>query len=192
MTRGLRSVRCPRCALTLSLCVCGALLPVTVPLRIVVVMHTTEANRPSNTGRLLPALLSDAFIVTRRGLLDAEPAPFPECPGPVAVLFPDADARPIDTLDAPPRTLLVPDGNWRQARRITRREPALISTPRVCLPTGGPPLARLRDHPDAERLATVEAVARALGALGHGQAQAHLEAGWLLFAAAFERLRVGG
>jgi DTW domain-containing protein YfiP len=190
----MRSERCPRCALTPVLCVCAALVPVAVPLRIVVVMHAKEAARPSNTGRLLPALLSDAWVVVRRGT-EAAPEPFPECPGPVAVLFPDADARPLDTigpLDPPPRTLLVPDGNWRQARRITRREPALAATPRVCLPTGGPPLARLRDHPDADRLATVEAVARALGALGHADAQAHLEAGWRLFAAAFERMRYGG
>ncbi len=187
----MRSERCGRCALTPVLCVCARLVQLEVPVRIVVVMHTTEAARPSNTGRLLPALLSDAFIVTRRGL-DAAPAPFPDCPGPVAVLFPDADARPLHLLDPPPRTLLVPDGNWRQARRITRREPALAAAPRVCLPSGGPPLARLRDHPDAERLATVEAVARALGALGHGEAQAHLEAGWRLFAAAFERMRYGG
>lgn len=189
MTRRLRSEKCPRCHLPPVLCLCEALTPIAVPVRIIVVMHSKEAARPSNSGHLLPFLLEGASVV-HRGEAEGS-GDLPPYEAPAAVLFPADAARALQP-DDPLRTLFVPDGNWRQARRIAQREPALASARRVCLPAGGPPLARLRGHPEADHLATLEAVARALGALGHTAAQAHLEAIWLRFAAAIERLRLGG
>ena len=63
--------------------------------------------------------------------------------------------------------LVVPDGNWRQARKVATRERALAGLPHYTLPPGPPSRYRLRSHPEAAFLSTFEAVARALTCL-HG------------------------
>lgn len=195
MTRRLRSEKCDRCGLPPPLCLCAALQPFPCAIRVLVVIHHREAVRPSNTGHLLPLLLSDA-----QHRLRGEPPPFeaPFAPppldlgiGPAVVLYPADDALEL-TADAPLRTLVVPDGNWAQARRTVQREPGLPGLPRVRLPAGPPPLRRLRGHPEDDHLSTLEAVARALGILAGPPVQAHLEAAWQRFADAVERLREGG
>lgn len=183
--RRLRSEKCGRCGLPPVLCLCEALVAVESPVRVVVVMHGKEAPRPSNSGRLVPLLLAGSSVCLR-GL---EPVGVFERPA--AVLFPDSAAPELSASEGL-RTLFVPDGNWRQARRIARREPAFEGLPVRRLPDGPPPLARLRGHPDDGHLSTLEAVARALGLLAGAEVQAHLEAAWLRFAAAVERLRLGG
>jgi DTW domain-containing protein YfiP len=110
------------------------------------------------------------------------PAALPELEAPdrqAVVLFPSPGAVCLSTLvDGPPVTLVVPDGNWRQATRAVRRSPGMAALPRVTLPEGPPSRYRLRSHPDPQRISTFEAVARALGILEpDGPAlQAHLEA----------------
>lgn len=86
---------------------------------------------------------------------------------------------PLDEVaaaDPRPATLIVPDGTWRQAWRAVTREPALAAATRVRLPEGPPTRYRLRDSGAPDRLATLEAVARALGVLDGPEVQAHLEA----------------
>jgi DTW domain-containing protein YfiP len=74
-----------------------------------------------------------------------------------------------------PIDLLVPDGNWRQAKRALFREPMLQGLPRVCLPPGPPSRFRLRKQIQPGRMATFEAVARALGIIEGREIQAELE-----------------
>src|SRR5262249_26017161 len=65
--------------------------------------------------------------------------------------------------------LVVPDGSWRQARRMLQRVPGLAAMPRISfaaeLATSAPAMTRLRTPPLAEGLSTIEAIARALGAI---------------------------
>jgi DTW domain-containing protein YfiP len=61
--------------------------------------------------------------------------------------------------------LLVPDGNWNQARRIARRDPDARAASPVMLPPGPPSRYGLRRAPREGTVSTLEAVARALGAL---------------------------
>ena len=80
-----------------------------------------------------------------------------------------------------PTTLVVPDGNWRQARRMATNEAPLARLVAVRLPEGPTRRFELRKHPQAERLSTFEAIARALesGRIGfrmHGSTESEARA----------------
>jgi DTW domain-containing protein YfiP len=172
--------RCPRCALHLELCLCDAVEPLALATRVVVVCHQAELNKSTNTGRLVPLTLTQGEVRVRgrkherlatADLLAPQRAPL--------LLYPTAEARDLRQVLADeqrPVTLIVPDGTWRQARKVTTREPDLAGVPRVRLPPGPPSRYRLRSHPDPRFVATFEAVARALGILEGPEVQAHLEA----------------
>ena len=95
------------------------------------------------------------------------------------LLYPADDAVPLTrelvAADPRPITLVLPDGSWRQAAKIGRREPVLRDLPRVTLPSGPPSRYRLRAEPMREGLATFEAAARALGVIEGPAVRASLE-----------------
>ncbi len=137
-----------------ELCVCALVPTVETRVRIVVVAHPQELDKPTNTGRLLAKSVGAGVVP--RGRLHG-----PIAPG-SGVLFPTDDARVIDPR-TDVRTLYVPDGTYRQARRILKREPLLDGLPRYRLPTAVRPTASLRRGARPDLLSTYEAVARALG-----------------------------
>ncbi|MCA9514864.1 MAG: DTW domain-containing protein [Myxococcales bacterium] len=163
-------------------CICAAIPAIETRTRVVLVMHHRELKKTTNTGTLAQKALVNSAIVTwghpeeahddtllavppgRRGL----------------VLSPAADALPLDAAlaaaDPRPVTLFVPDGSWRQAMKIPRRLPALADLPRVTLAAGAPTAYHLREEVRSFGLATIEAIARALGVLDGPAAQAALEA----------------
>lgn len=167
--------RCQRCALHAARCICDSLAPRWCATRVAILIHQKETRKTTNTGRLVPLLLanSELRVRGRRGA--------PLCcedlvtePDRARLLFPSDDAEDLRELEGP-ITLIVPDGNWRQARKVVKREPAFARLKRVRLPPGPPSRYRLRHDRDPERLATIEAVARALGILEGPALQAHLE-----------------
>jgi DTW domain-containing protein len=173
--------RCAVCGLHVHACVCALMTPLPVRTRVIVLVHCRELYRPSNTGRLLPLALAGCEI-HQRGLPEGS-APLGPLTDP-AVLFPIEGAEVLSAERAP-ATLVVSDGNWRQAKRIARREPALATARRVVLPVGPPSEYQLRSHPDPSRVSTFEAVARALGILEGPEVEAAMMP---LFHAAVERV----
>ncbi len=175
------AVGCPRCRLGGGLCVC-ALLP-TPPLstrtRLVLYLHRYEARNPANTGRLAAACLA-ASEVRIAGRDEARSAPFVAPPGRALLLYPDADAVPLDRLPPTdqPTTLVVPDGTWRQAERLRRLVPGLRALPCVTLPPGPPSTYRLRTELRADGLATIEAIARAFAVLEGQEVASALDRGF--------------
>lgn len=172
------------------------LAPVALPFGIVVVMHAKEAPRPSNSAGLLGRLVPGTRFVLHGLPGDPEGEANPigaaiALAAPALVLFPD-DAAPVLTPADAPATLVVPDGNWRQCRRMVRRVHFMAHLPRRRLPAGPPPLARLRGHPEDDHLATLEAVARAVRVLAGPESAAPLDAAWVEFATRVTRWRAGG
>ena len=102
---------------------------------------------------MMPAILDPAALVQGTPLL----------------LHPTDDAVELGSefLGAapPPYTLFVPDGSWRQAGEMGHREPSLRSLQRVKLPTSAVSGYQLRKETKPGGLATIEAIARALGVL---------------------------
>ncbi len=154
--------RCEGCALRPPACLCGEVVALPVRTRVVLLTHHAERRKSTNTGRLVVLALQGAEIRVR-GERDAPArAPLPE--GRRLLLFPHPEARelaPEDGLGAGV-VLLVPDGNWNQARRIFRRDPDARGAECVALPPGAPSRYGLRRAPREGTVSTLEAVARAL------------------------------
>jgi len=159
--------RCAVCRMHATLCVCPLVPRLQTRTRLTVLVHYREARKPSNTGQLAARCLErgSAQIYGRRGqVFEAPVIGDDELP---LLLFPDSDAAPISQYAASERpiVLVVPDGNWRQASKVRRRVPGLAAAQCVTLPAAGPTEYRLRAEPREGGLATLEAVARALGIL---------------------------
>ncbi|MES1208186.1 MAG: tRNA-uridine aminocarboxypropyltransferase [Pseudomonadota bacterium] len=114
----------------------------------------------------------------RGGFEHATPPPRWDEHGDPVLLFPHPDARPLEAWRDHPRpiTLVVPDGTWRQAQRVRRRIAGLAAIPCVSISRNEPSAYRLRHTADPRRLATLEAIAEALGVLeGPGPREALLQ-----------------
>jgi DTW domain-containing protein YfiP len=185
--RGFRQERCPGCGLTPAWCVCNAFEPLSAGLSVSLVSPPAEQRKTSGTARLLSLWLGSArvHVCGADGLRD--PSLLLAREG-SSLLFPDGDTEH----DVLPQTrhLIVPDGTWRQARRLERRWFRSAPVPRVQLAAGWPSLYRLRRHPEGP--CTFEATAIALGLLAQPELGAELLRRFALWARRAEALRRGG
>jgi DTW domain-containing protein YfiP len=159
---------------------------------VVLVIHRAEDRKPTNTGRLaLLAMKNSEMMVRGREGGAADSMTFSAATRPL-FLFPHEDAVPLRSVarvpgDDRPVTLVVPDGNWRQASKVRNRVAGMRDVPCVSLPVGAPSTYRLRSEAHAFGLATIEAIARALRVL-EGDAGADVEEALLhVFRAMVER-----
>jgi len=162
-------------------CFCADVGRIDTTTKVLVIMHVREAGRPSNSGRLIPMALTKGEVRLRGRSREATLTDGMVEPDRRSLLLFPYDDAPLLTealikADPRPITLVVPDGNWSQARRIGLREPGLADMQRVQLPAGPPSRYRLRRNPDPDRISTCEAVARAIGSIEGPAARAHLEA----------------
>lgn len=186
MSRGHKPhLRCADCRMHLSLCICALLPRLETRTRVVLLLHQLEVDKPTNTGVVAARCLPNSAIVYRGRAPDAEArgasvdeqaerlaAAIPAGTR-AAFLFPHPSATPLPAWQGgPPVTLIVPDGTWRQASRARSRLGRALALPCVTLagfahqPEGGAPTTgRLRAASRPGRLATLEALALALGVL---------------------------
>ena len=159
--------RCARCQMHMSLCVCALIPSLHTRTRVVLVAHHRELQKPTNSGRIATEALpnSGCIVRGRKGAPDDALTWSPRTRP--LLLFPHEGALPLASLaripdDDRPVTLIVPDGNWRQASKVRQRVAGLGNVPCVTLPTGEPSMYRLRAEAHRAGLSTLEAVARAL------------------------------
>lgn len=158
---------CPRCRRPVAFCVCEALPRLEARTRVVLLQHPREARLAICSAWLCHAALPGSLLV--RGIrFEDDPVvrPILEAPG-THLLFPGAGSVPAAALAAaPPATLVVVDGTWPQAAKMLRVNPRLAALPRVGISGAAPSgYAGLRAEPEEGHLATIDAVAEALGAL---------------------------
>jgi DTW domain-containing protein YfiP len=177
----------------LSLCICALLPRLEARTRVVLLLHQLEVDKPTNTGVVAARCLVNSAIVYRGrapGHRDADAVAAPrddddeatddgieaqaariaaQIPAGTraAFLFPHEAAQPLEAWreHAEPTTLVVPDGTWRQASRARGRLAAALGLPCVSLASVGREGTRLRAALRPGRLATIEALAHALGVL---------------------------
>jgi DTW domain-containing protein len=171
--------RCPSCRLHASLCLCALVPRLETRTRLVLFIHRIEDRKPTNTGRLATLCLPHSEVIVR-GHSSSPTPPFRADPDTVALLlFPHEDAVPLAELSLPEHrrvTLVVPDGTWRQASKTRQRVSGLADMQCVSLPPGGVPSRyRLRAEAHDGGLATIEAIARAMGILEGEHVQRALE-----------------
>lgn len=178
--RNKNATRCWRCRMHIGRCVCEHVPVVDIGTHVVVVMHHREWHKTTATAPLMALAVPTCEIRLRGEPGETFDASGLDDPGRrTMLLFPSDDAEVLTpevvARDPRPVTLVVPDGNWGQASRAVRREPALKTLPRVVLPDLGETRYRLRTEPRAQGLATFEAISRALGVLEGHELQADLD-----------------
>jgi len=156
---------CERCRRPLAHCLCRWIPSLDSRTRILVLQHPDEARHALNTARLAALGLRNASLHVGRRFDAAlwRVAGYRPC-----LLFPGDDARVLsagEPVAAPPRLLVVPDGTWRQARRLLAEHPDLAALPRVTLAGASATRYRVRHADQPQALSTIEAVAAALDAL---------------------------
>lgn len=162
-----------------GLCVCALLPdpPLRTRTRLVLFIHRYEDRKTTNTGRIAGGCIAGSEVRVRGH--EHEPCPpFVAAPGTrPLLLFPHDDATPLDRVSPSPEpfTLIVPDGTWRQARRVRGRVPGLDTVPCVVLPAGEPSIYGLRSEARPGGLATIEAIARAFELLEGPHVRAMLD-----------------
>lgn len=142
--------------------------------RLLLLLHEDEAHKPTNSGALAARCLPHSTIAigpTQQPVLPTSSSSSPSASGstlPALMLFPSDDARVLTAADGP-CLLVVPDGTWRQARKLRARTPGLSTLPCVTLPGAAdgalPTTYRLRTEGRSDGLATFEAIARAFAIL---------------------------
>lgn len=157
---------CYRCLRPRPCCVCGSIQPVDNRTRVLIVQHPRERRHPFGTARLARLGLRRVEVL----VADRDPDGLTRCPPSdptnAVLLYPAPDARPITTLTAPPRTLVVLDGTWSTAGKLRRDAPWLHALPTVALAPAQPGRYRIRKAPRPRvQLSTLEAIVAALLAL---------------------------
>src|SRR6185295_2104851 len=168
--RSKEAPRCTRCRLNAAVCVCEHIVPLALETRVVLIMHYKELPKTTATGPLALAALNNSELhVHGRRDQAVELDHLHDEQRRVLVLFPQEGACPLSEAfrsdDPRPVTLVVPDGSWRQASRMSKRIGALARAQPVTLPPSLPTRWGVRRETQPSGLATFEAIARALGYL---------------------------
>lgn len=173
-----RKPRCRACGLHTEICVCAELPRVPTRQSFLLVQHAIETLRPTNTGRMVEAMLPNTKLMTY-GL---RVRPFDDAPlrredTDYLLLYPSDDAVQLTRDMCEPRAgrrveFVLLDGTWRQAAHMGRRIEALRRMPRVCLPPGGPTSWTIRNPSRSDQLCTLEAAIRVVDVAGYSEAAA--------------------
>jgi DTW domain-containing protein YfiP len=163
-------VRCETCYMRRDLCFCRLIEPIHSATKVLLVVHRGEAQKPTNTARLIKLLMPQSDIryygLAHEKLDIAADIPSGTTP---LVLFPEPSAPILDSRYIAqinqPITLIVPDGTWKQARKIAHRLQSLSGIPRVRLAPGSSSRYQLRRNQAPQGLCTIEAVSLALEAI---------------------------
>jgi DTW domain-containing protein YfiP len=175
----LPAASCTACRLRREECVCAQAPRLCIATRVIVIIHSKEWRRTTNTGHFARLAIRGADVrlhgspkrqVSSAGVDTASASNL--------VLYPGRGADPLcaELIASLPRplTLLVPDGNWNQTQHMMRRLPMLARARPVCV--GGPGIDHhgLRRNRGADRMSSFEAIAQALGVLEGQATEEHL------------------
>ena len=181
------------CAASPTLCLCDAVPRIELNTKVCLVIHRRELTRSSNTGLLaLRALVNSEMRIRGEGreTLDLRDLLTPQYR--TFLFYPSDDAVELDkelvAQERRPIQLIVPDGTWRQARKIHSRQHELKDVPRVKISTPNNSAFQLRAQSRPEGMATLQAIAHGLGVIEGDLVGAQL---MKLYHAKIERTLIG-
>jgi DTW domain-containing protein YfiP len=170
LTRKKTKDPCPVCYLTRALCICETIPALALRTKICLIVHVNELKRSSNTGRLaLKALVNSEMRVRGAKAETLDLTDLLTDRYRTFLFYPSADAVELDhelvERDRTPIQLIVPDGTWRQASKVLYRHRELNDIQRVKISTPDVSKFRLRAQNRPDRMATLQAIAHALGVI---------------------------
>lgn len=164
-----KSNRCCMCLLIERFCICAEIPRINTRTQLCLIIQSKETRKTNNTGILAAKCLINSEVHVRGApgkplnletMLDDQYENI--------FLFPAEDAEPLSAelvsgLKKPVK-LFVADGNWSGALKIHRKFVQVNPVRSVYLPIGEPTQYRIRRaHGRPGGVATIEAIARALG-----------------------------
>lgn len=178
--RGITVKRCQQCQLPVYACICQWKPSVKSELEVILIMHSDEILKPSNTGHLISEVLGDNCHLFEWSRTEPEEKLLQLLNNKnrqYAILFPPPleqvrqPSRPITiapTIDeiqakSPEKklTLVILDGTWRQCKRMFNQSQWLYHIPCFDLDVSQQAQYKLRKSAEAHQLATAEAAALA-------------------------------
>ena len=166
---------CSGCRMHVNFCFCSEIPRIETRTRVSLLIHAKELKRTTNTGRLATLALTNSALFVR-GLrdqdLDAKALADTTDYEPV-LFFPSDDAVELSP-SMRPLHLIVPDGNWRQASKVHTRYPEFANLRRVKISAVNTATHFLRKETTPEGMATLQAIAEALGIVESGEARDQL------------------
>lgn len=151
----------------LRLCICALIPTIKAKTRLVIAMHVAERNKPSNSARILELAIPGTEVrlqglerqeIDLAGIIEPQRQSF--------LLFPDGPTTPEDLSKIKtPITLVIPDGTWKQAKKIAHVVTERLRLPQVGLGPGVSSTYQLRTADRVGRISTLEAVASVLEVL---------------------------
>lgn len=155
---------CYRCHKAAVVCICSDVPRIPNKTPVLILQHPREEFHPIGTVRFAKRSLENVRVIVEdvdRGRVTAPPT---ELPPDVGLLYPSPNAMLLSDVpsSARPRTLLVLDGTWPQARGAYRRNPWLRELPHFGLAPKGGGRYRIRLEPNERSLSTIEAIVGAL------------------------------
>ncbi len=153
-------------------------------MKITLLTHFKEFDKPSNTGRLVLEIMGDAAEQVRWDRIEPPARLVAEIEaGGVALVYPGAadagDGNDADLSDITQFILI--DGTWNEARRIHQRSPYLRKARRISLKPAGASQYNLRKNQKEACLCTAECVVEILRSTGRGEQAERLRERFLAF-----------
>ncbi len=157
---------CTHCRRPSATCYCDRITPLQSRTRACFLQHPREGKVAIGTARMAHLSLPNSEL--HQGVEFQDHARVREVAAEegTALLFPgEGSVAPSTLAGRPPRTLIVVDGTWSQARKVIKRNSFLWALPRIGLTPPAPSNYRIRKEPAEHCLSTIEAVAHVLGEL---------------------------
>jgi len=160
--------RCGACQMRMDLCFCDQIHSLQLSTKVLIVMHYSEIYAPTNTARIASLMLKNSEIhfhgkkdqpIETKDMLNFQYKHLFLFPGENSIELNQEFLQKISQ----PIALVVPDGTWRQAKKIKRRIPTLAHLTSVHLPAGPPSQYFIRRQTIPSHLCTYEAISRCLG-----------------------------
>ncbi|HSN16461.1 MAG TPA: DTW domain-containing protein [Anaeromyxobacteraceae bacterium] len=157
---------CLRCLRPRRACWCPHLRPVESATRACILQHARERKTAIGTARMAHLSLPNSELHLGVSFRDhPRVRALAEEEG-TALLFPGEGAvDPAALRGRPPKTVIVVDGTWQQARKLLKENPFLLTLPRIGLTPERPSNYRIRAEPSPQCVSTIEATVLLLGAL---------------------------
>lgn len=129
--RNSRYTRCPACQVHRDNCFCDKIEKLDLKTKVSFILFKKEKWLPSNTVNLTQQSLSNCQVFERGHKDQPLTTSLVSPSGYQSIyLFPHEDSKPLEsTRFQSPVNLIVPDGTWRQTKKIKRREPLLAKIP---------------------------------------------------------------
>jgi len=146
-----------------ELCACAEFPKIEVRTPLVIVQHVGERAKPTNTAKMLAAMVPSVQMI-HFPLLDRsfDETPFDRQDVVFKTLYPREDAEPLVGAPSEPVGIAILDGTWHQCSRMSRRVPRVRDFPCVALPEGPASIWRVRTQHDARGMSTFEAGVRVI------------------------------